>query len=393
MTENLDEIIWNLVLWLPIGVLLFGTITLDSYDYFSAKRASVPLLETYRKVVKTHYWFSILVFVFLEVLFTSLDFEPVLLDKQTSSTFWYFVWGAIVWLLWGAISFFLLILTMLPYSNCFRHISDSFKTIAIPIAKRVMEKDESLTITSLKPNKLLPDRIVQKITEQSSRTIDYIERSTQSIKYRFTVNSTNQDHFEFKNSESRLEFWESVLDFEAEEETSDSDEAKSWNTVYEEKLFDGLCIRLKDVFETIQPTQLLQIIEITPNAEGKTIRPTQETNFFVDIWCSTSSNTIMDSKTGLVPKYSFNFKTLPLKAEKLKTVYTDLHYVGIHKQDLFLFVHTGLDGNLFEFYQNRSAEENIKLLEEDILLVRKQVEVAKTVLDRVTNGELFPQTK
>ena len=234
-----------------------------------------------------------------------------------------------------------------------------------------MNDGQTLEIISFKPKRLSPTEFFKEFVKHSPLALDYVRKSFGDKKLRFTVKSANQDLMAFTDAETRLEFWETTVSFEAEEKSIKRGK-NEWREVYSKEFFNGSCLRFVGVFQTPPKPQLIRIAN-TEEVADTPVREEQHYNavaaFLTGLNSVFGTNTVLKKK-GTQPE---DYVGDPRVDEFLGKNVRHLRYIGINGRDVFLYIHTGLSGNLFEFSIKQTTARSIELFEQDLEFIRQRL--------------------
>ena len=392
MGDGLGELIWGIVRVGGIGFFVYAVVVLGSLPFVKGRSIPLGAFELYRQALKIFFWYSMGVYLIVETVFT-LFFIQV----QIVSLVWPRAMVGMFSLigvhedrssfeLWVTYSLLLLVLVMSPYMLTLNVVTRNFKRTALAIAQRILGAGQSLRIVSFRPKRLLPGRFPREMVKRNKAAMLWVERTLPADPHpttRFSVTSENQDLIEFTDRETRLEFWESEVTFEGEIKKKNSDGKTVWETEVSETLFNGLCVRVRDAFDEPRHVLMIQAREIDEEAKKKTVREEHHYNFIAGIltyvWSGIHDNKLLDSKGCTLD----DFQGEAARDDTLGELDENLHYVATKGRDLYLFVHTGLSGNLFEFHLSENVRRNVELFECDLEFVRQRILAVEALLPKL----------
>ncbi|EIC19439.1 hypothetical protein [Thiorhodovibrio frisius] len=286
--------------------------------------------------------------------------------------------------------FVIFIFIPMPFMMSNKRLNRSFKKAALLMSQKDLMPGTSMTIKSFEPDKLLPAELAQKMVRSSSEAMVWVDRVYDKNEYaRYAkIWAASQELYEYRNEHIDLEWSETNVKIDISRRNKDAIEA----TVYEELLFDGLCMRLPKVFNQEMPTVLKEVCLSKRDAGGETLREPRRYNPIFK-WLKKSR----DMNGNLVfefspPAFSSGGGDKPEvfvgeleRAPELASVDPYLQYFGVLGQDLFLFFHTGLSGNLLEFNLRESAAENLVAFKKDLRLIMARLKAVEPLLDRLAS--------
>lgn len=176
-----------------------------------------------------------------------------------------------------------------------------------------------------------------------------------------------------------FEFWETTLMFHGEIE-KEGRRKPYWHQEIPEIIFDGMCIRLRGVFEHRQPLRLLGTGLSSEEIPQKPIRTRRPSSLVASILEGIfHDSTLIQSQHYTLAEFQAN----DITENPLEGLNENLRFVGINNRDLYLFVHTGLGGNLFEFHLTEKVADSIRLFEKDLAFVQKHIKSAEDLLPKL----------
>ena len=363
---------------LPVlaAYLVFGKVL----DGMLAKPiTSVERLESVRRTIRVYWKACVGTFVISESGFAAIYFaiQVVLLPFKMAAALVQrksldfglggFVVGTIVV---AAIVFW-------PYFRRRQKLSDAFKLAALSLTGQAAGSAERFTLdVSAQPERVGFRAFVSMIVGRDQLR-NAVRNCLGNHQRKAKLSVSSEDVFTLERPERRLQLWESSMHFVSVEEeryrNSKGEQKTRTTTLHEEALFDGLCIRGIGVLDAPTSTRLFQC------QDGQDIRGDRHSgprpiaggfNLGSKSYEAFSSGSISASDLD---------EQVPVNGV-LGTLDRDLMYVVADRQDVFLFIQTGMKGNLFEFDLERSASESVAIFQSDLAFCRRHAELLERVL-------------
>lgn len=396
--QNLD--LQGIAMMILIGFALYTLVVFTAFSF--VKNATVPIFtfEIYRVALKFLFWVSFLVFIILEVYLTLafLGAKLASIPFRSVMVFLYSLVGVSEdrsgFELWAVYSLILLCIVMTPYMTMFGAITKQFKQTALQLAQKGLPAGQSVRILSFNPGRQLPDVFARQLVQASEEAMTWVTRTFEpDSPYRFTVESWNQDLFTYEQGEQQLKWWESRIQINVEEQKKNSDGKTVWDPVHSEALFNGICVRVPEVFDKGQPTNLTLARHLSIGERGQSVRERRHYNAIArlldEAWTVRGTNDLILSKKSKLEDFTGALESNPALANEDR----HLVFVGTEARDLILFFHTGLSGNLFEFNLGDSARRNVAAFEEDLRLVLERLRATEPLIAHMTTNRALPDLR
>jgi hypothetical protein len=357
-----------------------ATILLIVFGRWSAR--NLKFLEIMRLWVKPLFWMNFLYFAVAEVAFSALYWIGAFAMKVTGfmapmNALFRAVKPATgadpMFYTWLFISVIIFLIIMTPYIFVHLRLTSFFKKVVLKmLAVEFRATNEKLVNHS--PNILLPTFFVQSIVGLKDGAREWIESCSDGDN-KFNVDTVNADHMHWEMSNYSMDFWEFQINFNLEIPGKDTDGKLSYTT--DTKIcFDGLTIRIEDVFSQHLPQGIFKIVD-GELKEGH--RKENDQGLFIGIIDASLTGGGMhstDEDSGL-DNYPGSMSELSLGTRH------NIRYIGVDGKSLFILIPTGLDSTMFNFNMHIPAKESVALFQEDLSVVKSGVDVISAIVSSV----------
>ena len=372
---------------------LFLYVTFAGYGIYAAlmicmvffgRHPAVPLwfFEIYRHALRSFFWYALAVAVIWLCFFWLYLFGVLQIGESSPrGIFALFhdlgirrgggeiIYGSLA--LGSLLAFFG---PLLPYALMNGAMGRRFKRRVLDIAARNLKFGQCLDFVSLRSRRSgFGPEIARLLVAANKVAMEWVTKTystSERLARRFRIDSFNQDRMKHTDGSRVVEFWESWLVLFGDIETGGQRKPR-WRPEKTEIVFNGLCIRFLGVFGQRQMPRLIGTDLAIEGKLQQPIRTRRPSNWVADILGDGShDSTLIHSQHYTLSDFQGNIvSNIPLEVPN-----QNLQYIGINNRDLYLFIHTGLSGNLFEFHVTEKVVDSIRLFEKDLAFVQRQIQ-------------------
>jgi hypothetical protein len=378
MSEILSWVIFTMM----FGFVFYWTISLIFLRigfYFHVGTFGIEFLRLWLKplFIINFLWFVVIEIVFSLVYWTSflllkiLPFvNPVILfvnrfHSEDPHVF--------IWLFYSVIIFFIV---MTPYFFLQNKLSFYFKqTIFTKIAKSLKAKKNRFHGQSADLN--IPKILYTQLAARDENTKNWVKDSIDDFNSnrgkedkRFSIKNIATDHMSWELKNVKANFFEAVIEFDGQLRQVDDEGKASYTTNLQNKLFDGIVIKIENIFTGHWKPTLFETERVF-NGKEKKNRTIHKQNFFIELYRdvvfkSFATKTTVSYDNSLIDEYFEPYK-LKIETESL------FQYILCDQNNLYLFLKTELEGSAFDLNMNISVKKSIELFKQDLKLVETAI--------------------
>jgi hypothetical protein len=261
---------------------------------------------------------------------------------------------------------------MTPYFFLQYKLSFYFKrTIFTKLASSINAKSIRFHGQAAKLN--LDQNLFTRLAARNEKTIQWVKDSIKDYQSkpgnedrRFSINNIATDHMSWEVNNLKVEFFESVIEFDGEIKHVDKDDDVTYKSVFKKELFDGIVIIVENIFtEPWNPT-VFETDRIFIGKEKKN-RSIHKQNFLYKLYDDIVFKSIA-TKTGV--SYDNSLIEQYIVPEKIKIQTESLfQFILCDKNNLYLFLKTELEGTAFDLNMNIPVKNSMELFKQDLSLV------------------------
>ncbi|NKB19854.1 MAG: hypothetical protein GKS01_04835 [Alphaproteobacteria bacterium] len=370
------------------GFVVYAAIVACAVLFVRQGEMPLGFFEMYRYALRSFFWYSLLVAVLCLVIFLLYFFGVLRLGAGTPPGLFALLHDLGVRRGGGAIisgTFILgtliaVLVPMVPHAITQSAISRDFKRRMLAAAARNLSVGQALDIVSLRPGRsgFGPD-LAKKLVAVTAESMVWVADTytkTEDVPRRFSVDSFNQDRMKFTNGSLIFEFWETGLIFHGEIEKQGRREPY-WQLEVTENIFDGICVRVSGAFAKRQAPRLIVTGSSNEDSAASPVRRRRPTSLIAGIFEEFLHNsTLLRSHHYTLSDFQEHVRC----DTALKGLDENVRFIGINGRDLFLFIHTGLVGNLFEFHVTEKVTDSIRLFEQDLAFIQRHIQAIDELL-------------
>jgi len=277
--------------------------------------------------------------------------------------------GLFYWLFYSIIIY---LVVMTPYFFLQYKLSFHFKrTIFTKLASLINAKSVKFHGQAAKLN--LDKNLFTQLAAKNEKTKHWVKDSIADYESkpgkedkRFSINNTATDHMSWQINNLKVEFFESVIEFDGEIKHVDEEGDVIYKSDFKDELFDGIVIFVENIFrETWKPT-VFETENIFIGKEKKN-RAIHNQSFLIKLYDLIVFRSIA-TETGV----SFDNTLFEqfIEPEKLKIQTESLfQFVLCEQNNIYLFLKTDLDGTAFDLNMNIPVKESMALFKQDLAIV------------------------
>lgn len=288
--------------------------------------------------------------------------------------------GFFSWLLYSLIIF---CIVMTPYFFLQNKLSFYFKqTIFTKIAKSLNAKKNRFHGQSAKLN--IPKTLYTQLAARDENSKKWVKDSIDDFNSkrgnedkRFSIRNIATDHMSWELKNVKADFFEAVIEFDGQLKQVDNKGRASYTTNLQNKLFDGIVIKVENIFTGPWKPTLFETERVF-NGKEKKNRAIHKQNFLIELYRdivfkSFATKTTVSYDNSLIDEYFEPYK-LKIETESL------FQYILFDQNNLYLFLKTELEGSAFDLNMNISVKKSIEFFKQDLKLVESAMgEISKII--------------
>jgi hypothetical protein len=384
------EILSWLLFVMTIGFVLYWLITYGFLKLGMYLNVGTRSIEFFRLWLKPLFIINFSWFLIVELVFSFVYWTPFVLIKIVS--FFNPIFSILnrlqsaepsffQWLFRSALIYFAV---MIPYFVLQYKLSFHFKkTIFSKLAKSMKVKKHRFHGQIAKNS--LHKKLYTQMATSNDDVLGWIEESLSEFELkpgdeakRFSISNVGTDYMSWELNGMNIEFFESCIEFNGQEQVVDKEGKKSYSTALTKELFDGIIIIVKNVFsESWKPT-LFENERIFIGKE-KQNRPIHKQGFFIRMYNDIVFRTI---STADGVSYNNSQRVDYILPEKIRSNTTSLfQYYFCDEQHLYLLLKTELENTAFDLNMNIPVSKSMELFKQDLNLVEAAVQEISSVIN------------
>jgi hypothetical protein len=296
--------------------------------------------------------------------------------------------GLFAWLFYSLIIF---CIVMTPYFILQFKLSFYFKkTIFAKLAKSINAKNIVFHGQSSKLN--IDQSLFTQLSAKNEQSKEWVMSSIEDFQLnpgnedkRFSITNTATDHMSWELNNVKTDFFEAVIEFDGEIKTVNNKGKVCYNSVYKNKLFDGIVIIVENVFiESWKPTVFETENQFIDKAKKN--RTIHKENFLIKLYNEIVFKTLATEKPVTYKNSSINQYFEP---EKLKIKTESLfQYIFCDQNNLYLLLKTELDGSCFDLNMNIPVKTSMELFKQDLFLVESALNEISLILKYIEDNNI-----
>jgi hypothetical protein len=189
--------------------------------------------------------------------------------------------------------------------------------------------------------------------------------------------------WELKNV--KADFFEAVIEFDGQLKQVDNKGRASYTTNLQNKLFDGIVIKVENIFNGPGKPTLFETERVF-NGKEKKNRTIHKQNFLIEIYRdivfkSLATKTTVSYDNSLIDEYFEPYK-LKIETESL------FQYILCDQNNLYLFLKTELEGSAFDLNMNISVKKSIEFFKQDLKLVESAMDEISKIIQFIEENNI-----